>query len=518
MKRPSRATNCPRCLRFSRAIVIAAAFVATIVGGGSRAESQPAESQRTGGKPVGVELTRDAVATAMRRSVTFFRQHASAGGGGYIYQLSEDLSKREGEGKVGPTTAWIEPPATPAVGMAYLDAYRRCGDAMLLAAAKETADALRRGQLRSGGWDNKIEFDPGDRKNYAYRVEADNGKKRRNTTTFDDNKSQSAIRFLMQLDRELDFKAPQIHEAVAYALEAVLKSQYSIGAWPQTYSEFPDPADSVVRQASIPTRWSRTFPGTKYSGFYTLNDNTMSDLVITLLDAWEIYDDPRYRLAAEQAGDFFLLAQLPEPQPGWAQQYDVQMHPAWARKFEPPAISGGESQGVMRTLMMLYRRTAAVSADADRFLQPLPRAIEYYRRSLLPDGRLARFYEFGSNRPLFFTKQYELTYSSDDMPTHYAFIVSSKLDSIEAELERIRKTPRDQLWTAKAYRAPKPSKKLDQQVADVIRKLDARGAWVEAGRLRYHGDDDPTVRVIRSQTFVEHLSLLADWLAADASP
>ena len=67
--------------------------------------------------------TRDQVQTALHRAVTFFRQHAAAGGG-YVYQLSADLARREGEGKVGPTTAWIQPPGTPTVGMAYLDAYQ----------------------------------------------------------------------------------------------------------------------------------------------------------------------------------------------------------------------------------------------------------------------------------------------------------------------------------------------------------------------------------------------------------
>jgi hypothetical protein len=452
----------------------------------------------------------------MHRAVTFFREHAAAGGG-YVYQLSADLQRREGEGEVGPTTAWIEPPGTPTVGMAYLDAYQQCGDPILLDAAKETADALIRGQLRSGGWDNRIEFDPDERKKYAYRVEPDDGKKRRNTTTFDDNKSQSAIRFLMQLDQQLEFKDATIHESVLYALDAVLRSQYSSGAWPQRYSEFPGPADSTITKASIPQSWSRTFPGTKYAGFYTLNDNTMSDLIVLMLDAYDIYQDQRYLEAAARGGEFFLNAQLPEPQPGWAQQYDKEMHPAWARKFEPAAITGGESQGVMRTLLLLYRRTAAVRDHADRFLEPLPRAIAYYRRSALDDGKLARFYELGTNRPLFFTKQYELTYSSDDMPTHYSFIVSSKLDQIESELDKVLKTPRDQLWKPKQQRVAKRSKNLDQLAEKIVQSLDSRGAWIEEGRLRYHGDADPTRQVIRSQTFADNLNDLARWLAADAS-
>ncbi len=164
--------------------------------------------------------TRDEVREAMHRAVTFFRQHASAGGG-YVFQLSADLSQREGEGKVGPTTAWIQPPATPSIGMVYLESYQRCGEPFLLDAAKETARALVQGQMRSGGWSEQIEFDPSDRVKYAYRVEPDDGGKRRDITTFDDDKSQSVIRFLMRLDQELDFKDAAIHEALQYALDAV---------------------------------------------------------------------------------------------------------------------------------------------------------------------------------------------------------------------------------------------------------------------------------------------------------
>ena len=456
---------------------------------------------------------KDAV-VAIHRSVTFFREHASANGG-YVFQVSEDLAKREGEGAVGPTTAWIESPATPAVGMAYLKAYRQTLEPMLLDAAEETAAALLRGQLRSGGWDNKIEFAPADRQNYAYRVDGRTDEKLRNTTTFDDDKSQSVIRFLMQLDQELKFKNPPIHEAVIFALDSLLKSQYPNGAWPQRYSEFPDPDDHAIKKASLPTQWSRKFPESKYAGFYTLNDNTISDLIVTALDAWEIYGESKYLVAAQNGGDFLLLSQLAEPQPGWAQQYDMKMHPAWARKFEPPAITGGESQGVMRTLILLYRRTAATAHDADRFLEPLPRAIAYYRRSLLKNGRLARFYELGTNRPLFFTKDYQLTYSADDMPTHYAFIVNSSLDQIEADLKLVRRTPIDTLWNPRESSRTKPTSSLSKNAKRAIETLDSRGAWVETGRLKYHPQDDPTRAVIRSDTFIRNLGTLADWIAAN---
>ena len=83
----------------------------------------------------------------------------------------------------------------------------------------------------------------------------------------------------------------------------------------------------------------------------------MSDMIDTMLLAHRVYQDDRYLDAARQAGDFLILAQMPDPQPAWAQQYDAQMHPVWGRKFEPPAISGGESQEILFALMRLYAAT-----------------------------------------------------------------------------------------------------------------------------------------------------------------
>jgi len=153
------------------------------------------------------------VRESLERAVNFFRTQAAVHGG-YVYQYSSDLSKREGEGAVGPDTVWIEPPGTPAVGQAYLTAYQYSQDSQLLEAAKEVAQALIWGQLESGGWDNQIEFAPEQRSKYRYRnsdglpvaKEGESTSKKRNTTTFDDNKSQSACRFLMNLDQVLGFK------------------------------------------------------------------------------------------------------------------------------------------------------------------------------------------------------------------------------------------------------------------------------------------------------------------------
>ena len=218
-----------------------------------------------------------------------------------------------------------------------------------------------RGRYCSGGWDYYIEFDPQKRAPFPYRADgrcAQPGTdKSTRPTTLDDNVTQAATRLLMRVDRELDFSDAAIHDAARFALDSLVKAQHPNGAWPQRYSRFPDPAAYPVKRASYPESWPRTWPGVDYYTHYTFNDNSIVDALDAMLEAARIYKEPRYLAAAEKGGEFMLLSQMPEPQPGWAQQYDREMHPAWARQFEPPSITGGESQSVMRALMLLYRET-----------------------------------------------------------------------------------------------------------------------------------------------------------------
>lgn len=456
------------------------------------------------------EFTPAEASAAMRKAVDFFRTKIAVRGG-YVYLTSDDLSKREGENKVTPTQVWIQPPSTSTVGQTYLDAYRGTGEKYLLDAARETAECLIQGQLRSGGWYVLIEFDPGQRaKTFDYRVDPISGEqpKSRRYTTLDDDKTQSCLQFLMRLDRELQFKDKRLHEATLYGLDHLVAAQFPNGAWPQQFDAPPNPADFPVVKASYPKSWSRTFPKVNYVSHYTFNDDAIADDVAVMLEAAEIYGDSRYLAAAEKAGDFILLAQLPEPQPAWAQQYDVDMHPSWARKFEPPSITGGESQGIIKILFALYQATGN-----DKYLQPVPSALAYLKRSQLPDGKLARFYELHTNKPLYFTKEYELTYSDADVPTHYGFKVGGNIDALQATYDKLKadgpskKKPVD-------LSPPKFTKKLSDDARRIAESLDERGAWVEEGRLKDHGDDDPTTRVISTKTFVLNLRTLAQAAAA----
>lgn len=457
------------------------------------------------------ELTA-AAQKSLQHGVEFFHRHV-ARHGGYVYKYSADLQKSEGEGETDRHTIWVEPPGTPSVGMAFLTVYERTKDAACLVAAKDAGEALIQGQFRSGGWAASITFDPEVRVKYAYRVDPPSQKRQYNVSTFDDDKTPAAMRFLMHLDRVLDFKDERVHESVQYALDAVLKAQFPNGGWAQSFEEPPNPADFPVRKASYPDDWPRMYPGGNYNKFYTFNDNNISRTIETLLLAGEIYGEARYRDAALKAGDFIILAQMPEPQPAWAQQYDFDMHPVWARKFEPASVTGGESQPVAGTLMDLFIQTG------DRkFLEPVPKALDYFRRSLLPNGKLARFYELKTNRPLYMTKDYQLTYDDSDVPDHYAFQINSNLDRLQKRYDEISRMSDQDLQTERDKK-PKlgTAASLAKPVSEIIAAQDDRGAWVEHGRLNYYGKSDDTDRIISAATFIKHLDVLSQYLAAETA-
>lgn len=457
--------------------------------------------------------SREEVLEAMRKAAAFYRRQVSTEGGYHYYYYTADLSYGRSEHGEGPTQIEVQREATPAVALAYLEAYRATGEREFLSYARDAAHALVRGQLCSGGWDYFIEFDPQKRPQYQYRSDRNCGEDKRGVTNLDDNVTQGALRVLMRVDRALGFSDAAIHEAVRYALDKLIAAQYPIGAWPQRFRRPPDFAKFPVKRASYPESWSRTWPGPNYQGHYTFNDNTICDVMDMLLEAASIYREPRYREAAEKGGQFILLAQMPEPQPAWAQQYDAEMHPAWARVFEPPAVTGGESQAVLRMLLTLYRETG------DRkYLEPVPRALAYLKRSEVPRGPqevfrrvpegpvLARFYELRTNRPLYVTKGsrlqaaglgsrmvdgYQLSYSPDSVITHYAVLVSGRdLAAIEEDYHRLATTdpsrirrPEDLDGLSPFLQRPfaEPAPVDAAEVRRLIAALDNRGAWVSEG-------------------------------------
>jgi len=485
--------------------------------------------------------TRDEATAALKRAVSFYHSHA-ASHGGYVYRYSGDFKLREAEGIPAPDTIWIQPPGTPAVGEAMLQAHEATGDASCLKAAVEAAHALSRTQLASGGWDYSGHFDPANRAKRLYRRDPDGRlldrskaprgeagwhvwRERRfkdsNSSTLDDDVTQSAVRLLVRVDQALGFKDAEIHESAQYALNALLAAQYPAGAWSAGFDTYPatppDAARYPLKPASYPSTWSRTWPK-DFTGCYVTNDDMHAKLIRTLLLAAQTYGEPRYTDAAKRAGDFLLLAKMPEPQPAWAQQYDANMQPVWSRAFEPPAISGRESQAVMWSLLTL----AAATSDK-RFLEPLPDAIAYFRRSRLPDGRLARFYELQTNKPLYFKrgkggKGHELTYDDDRTASNYGWKWDSELDEIEATGKRLGAAAQ----APGLIQLPPAKPATGGEIATIIGSLGADGAWVERegdrGNIRNAEGrkTQPAAGVIHSETFVKNVGTLCAWLKSNA--
>ena len=121
-----------------------------------------------------------------------------------------------------------------------------------------------------------------------------------------------------------------------------------------------------------------------------------------------------------------------------------------------------------------------------------------------------------SNRPLYFTRNYELTYDDDDMPTHYSFITAvNNVEKLRSELESLRESnwrgPPDQ--NVHETSLARSSVRVKDAVARrIVDALDERGAWVEQGSLRYH-PEDATEQIIDCHTFIKNVDRLSRFIA-----
>ena len=200
-------------------------------------------------------------------------------------------------------------------------------------------------------------------------------------------------------------------------LDYLLASQYPNGGFPQFF----------------PLR----------EGYYsriTFNDNAMINVLTVLRDAaagrapYTFVDEARRikaRAAVERGLDIILRTQVKQDGrlTAWCAQHDEKtLAPAWGRAYEPPSLSGSESAGIVRFLMAIERPTPAVTAAIDG-------AVAWFRGVAIrgvrveeftgPDGRKdrrvvadasapllwARFYELGTNRPIFLGRDSVVRYA-----------------------------------------------------------------------------------------------------------
>jgi len=169
--------------------------------------------------------------------------------GGYVYDYTLDLNERwDDDGPSDEHTIEIQPPGTPTVGTSFLRAYKITKNQKYLVAAKDAARALIIGQNDLGGWNHQVHFN----------------KSKDNIISFDDNQTQSAIRFLMALDQVIEYDSLSV--AVEKALNMMLTAQFDNGGWPHRYPKEGNTND-----------------------FATFNDGGINDCIKVMIDAHKYY-------------------------------------------------------------------------------------------------------------------------------------------------------------------------------------------------------------------------------------
>ena len=194
--------------------------------------------------------TKQEALAALRKAVEFYTTKVGneAGyQGRYTVNIGSVESGKKGEWQISGSGPQTIQGATPTVGMALLEAWEATGDRYFLKAAQSAAHGLLKGQMCSGGWDERVtELDPTERQNYRFL--ADGGcpsteewardyylpnetsdeqvGKRRNMTNLDNNITQSVLRMLMRVDRALSFEDKVLHDAVLHALNYLILAQY----------------------------------------------------------------------------------------------------------------------------------------------------------------------------------------------------------------------------------------------------------------------------------------------------
>ena len=448
------------------------------------------------------QLGADARATLERAGKYF--SSILAVDGAYVWAYSADLKDRKGEDTAGPTTGWVQPPGTPAVGAALLRIYEVTGDSYWLDSARASAKALVDTQLLSGGWNNRIEMGA-ERAAWCYRASGVTpdacgdlkGNKAKNRTVLDDDNTQSAIRFLMWLDSVEEGQNQSVRDTIDYAFKRLSAMQYPNGSWPAFDRRNPKDLQENLK-ASIPTEWPRSWVKPEGGVYYILNDNAQRDMVHLYLAAATQYGNEEFLEAAKRAGEFLLDAQLPQPQSGWAQTYNIDMQPIWGRPFEPPSVASRETAGSITALVELYHHTGD-----ERFVNAARTAADWLRAVRLPDGDWARFYELSTNRPLYVDQDKKLTYEPVNLLSNYSLKSQDGIPQALAYLDAVD-TGKGTLPLWIAAEDEISGDQLESKVRKLVETAGPDGNWAEKGW-------------IKSDTFVDAAFLISRYLNETSS-
>ncbi len=402
--------------------------------------------------------------------------------GGYVYSYTLDMTERWGESRTDDNTIEVQPPGTPAVGMSFIRAYHATSSQTALEAAKAAAFALIRGQNDLGGWDHTI--------NVTHKSDI---------VSFDDNQTQSAIRFLMQLDQIID--EDSLTHSIEKAMDMMQKSQLTDGGWPHKYPEQGN-----------------------YHDFATFNDGGINDCIQVMMDAWQYYKNPEYRQSLEKVGRFLMISQIAPPQPGWAQQYNQHLQPAWARDFEPPAACPLVTIRVMNSLLDLFE-----CLNDPHYLVAIPDALNWLDDIQLPNGKWARFVELYTNKPLYYDRGRIRVETTDSLHIErrtgygYESDLSNALSAVKKRCQITINAVQNKIPLPEPMQTKDGIQarllEIEPQIKEIIKSQDAQGRWVSKNDkyknyipgVRWSGEYITKDR-INSTVFNMNINLLCEYL------
>jgi PelA/Pel-15E family pectate lyase len=253
--------------------------------------------------------------------------------------------------------------------------------------ARAIADSVLAWQLDTFGWPKNIDMT---------KPPAAGEKPDWRESTIDNGATVTQIRLLARVcDAAYEAK---YHEGALRGITYLLTAQYPNGGWPQYF----------------PLR----------KGYYTritFNDNAMAGVMMLL---WDVADGKapfaflhesvrqKARAAVNKGIDVILKTQVrvDGTLTAWGGQHDeVTFEPRPARTFEPRSLVSSESVGVLRVLMRVEKPDARVVQAVDAGVAWL--------QAVRIDGkpRWARFYEIGTNRPIFAGRDAVVRYTLEEI-------------------------------------------------------------------------------------------------------
>ena len=316
------------------------------------------------------------------------------------------------------------------------------------AEARRIADNLLQHQSSVGGWPKSVDFAaPPTAQSLADAVSGGRA------NSLDNDATTMPMEFLARAAQATGEN--RYRQSFARGLDYLFAAQYPNGGWPQF---FP------LREG--------------YYSHITYNDGAMIHALTLLRDVvagqppYDFVDaDRRAKAAAAVAKGIGCILRTQIKQEGkltaWCAQHDEKtLAPAWARNYEIPSLSGAESIGIVRFLMEIEKPTPEIIAAVEgavAWLKAVAITGLRYERDTKADGKKdgwvtpdptagplwARFYELGSNRPIFTGRDKIVRYSLSEIERErrggYAFYTDA------AESLLAKDYPR---WAAKHKIAP----------------------------------------------------------------